>query len=266
MPERPDDVNYQRSTHFITPETDFIELFASHFSTIKPLGFCLSGLHTCGNLAASCMEIFQNNLDIRSICNVGCCYHLLDEQFAKNDFFVERHSIDQSAAVHYGFPLSNYLKQKGFAMGRNARMLAAQSLDRTVRSEELPNVSLFYRALLETLIIKHDITLKNCVQVGRMKKVGTFAEYVDKCAQRTNLRMDINGTANEQLLTEREFDRRLMDLFYLLRMTFSPVLESVLLLDRVLYLRESGVDDVFLVQLFDPVVSPRCYAVVAVKK
>lgn len=257
-------LNYQRSTHFITPETNFIDLFANHFPIIQPPGFCLSGLHTCGNLAASCIEIFENNHDIRNLCNVGCCYHLLDEEFAENDFFVERHEHAVSP-LHFGFPLSSFLRGRHFAMGRNARMLAAQSLQRTVSSCELPNQSLFYRSLLEKLIVEQDVALKNRVQVGRMKKIGTFTEYVGKCQKRTDLSFPKHGDCLEQLLIDHEFEKRLMDLFYLIRMTFAPILESVILLDRMLYLKERGVDDVCLVKLFDPVVSPRCFAVVAVK-
>lgn len=261
----PTNTNYQRSTHFITPQTDFIDLFANHFPNISPTGFCLSGLHTCGNLAASCMKIFQNNRDIRSICNVGCCYHLLDEEFAQNDFFVERH-YHADPPSDFGFPLSAFLRNKTFAMGRNARMLAAQSLNRTVDAAELPNQSLFYRALLETLIVEHDAALKNCVQVGRMKRIGSFGEYVAICAKRANLNLNTNIEYLEPLIVNHEYDRRLMDLFYLIRMTFAPLLESVILVDRVLFLQEHGVHDACLVQLFDAVISPRCYAVVAVKK
>lgn len=259
------EINYQRSTHFITSDTDFITLFKTHYPTINPSGFCLSGLHTCGNLATSCLEIFQNNPDIQCICNVGCCYHLLDEKFAKNDFFVERHQPSTTTATPVGFPLSKYLKNQQFSLGRNARMLAAQSLDRTVATADLPNVSLFYRALLETLIVQHNAELKNCVQVGRTKKVTTFSEYVTKCAKKTSLNMDMVNEDLEALLRQHEHDRKRMDLFYLIRMTFAPILESTILLDRLLYLKEMGMENAFLVNLFDPVVSPRCYAIVAVK-
>lgn len=264
-PQIPANTNYQRSTHFITPQTDFIHLFELHFPNISPSGFCLSGLHTCGNLASSCMEIFQNNNDIQSLCNVGCCYHLLDEEFAQNDFFVERHGLLDRPISQFGFPLSGFLRSKRFALGRNARMLAAQSLDRTCDTAEVPKESLFYRSLLETLIVEHNAGLKNCVQVGRMKNIGSFVAYVGNCEKRTNLRLQKSEEDLEQLLGEHEFERRRMDLFYLIRMTFAPLLESVILLDRVLYLKEHGVRDVSLVKLFDPVVSPRCYAVVATK-
>lgn len=45
----------------------------------------LTGLHTCGSLANTSLEIFVNSAEIKGLCNVGCCYHLLEEKF-------ERHS------------------------------------------------------------------------------------------------------------------------------------------------------------------------------
>ena len=45
----------------------------------------LTGLHTCGNLAASMLEIFSQG-QAAAICNVGCCYHHLDEAFTKGPF------------------------------------------------------------------------------------------------------------------------------------------------------------------------------------
>lgn len=261
--------NYRTSTHFITPETDFVELFLKHFPDSNPSGFCLSGLHTCGDLAASCLKIFVENSKVSCVCNVGCCYHLLSEEFIADDFFVDRQPAKDATEEHgFGFPMSSYLQKQNFQLGRNARMLAAQSLERTISAQELPARSLFYRALLEVLLTRADSSLKNCVQVGRMKKFGTtFTEYVRKCTIRRNLTVD--GVEDEafleQLKESYRHEDRLLELFYLLRMTYAPVLEALILLDRALYLKELNVDCVFLVKLFDAVVSPRCYGVVALK-
>lgn len=216
------------------------------------------------------MKIFVENSKVSCVCNVGCCYHLLTEKFIKDDFFVDRRPIteDTTEAVGFGFPMSSYLQKQNFQLGRNARMLAAQSLDRTVSARELPARSLFYRALLEVLITRADSSLRNCIQVGRMKKCETFTEYVRKCTNRRNLTVD--GVQDEafleQLLESYRHEDRLLELFYLIRMTYAPVLETLILLDRALYLKEQSVDCVFLVKLFDAVVSPRCYGVVALKK
>lgn len=54
-------------------------------------------------------------------------------------------------------------------------------------------------------------------------------------------------------------------LFYLLRLCFAQVVESLILLDRLMFLFENGFDKVYLVKLFDPVLSPRCHSIVAVR-
>ena len=41
----------------------------------------LTGLHTCGNLAPNIFRIFLANPHARVLCNVGCCYQLMTEEF-----------------------------------------------------------------------------------------------------------------------------------------------------------------------------------------
>ena len=46
----------------------------------------LTGLHTCGSLGSSMLELFVNNDEVKVLCYVGCCYHLMDEKFVVNPF------------------------------------------------------------------------------------------------------------------------------------------------------------------------------------
>lgn len=39
------------------------------------------GLHTCGDLAPNTLRIFIATPEIKAVCSVGCCYHLLSEQY-----------------------------------------------------------------------------------------------------------------------------------------------------------------------------------------
>lgn len=39
------------------------------------------GLHTCGDLAPSTLRMFKDKQELRAVCSVGCCYHLLSEEF-----------------------------------------------------------------------------------------------------------------------------------------------------------------------------------------
>lgn len=38
------------------------------------------GLHTCGDLAPSTLRLFTAKSEIKAVCSVGCCYHLLSEE------------------------------------------------------------------------------------------------------------------------------------------------------------------------------------------
>lgn len=95
-------------TQFVTDETDLVQLIADCFAQSIPradysfdndgsdgveaqrvakaeqkpgLDFLLTGLHTCGNLAPSTLRLFVANPAASVVCNVGCCYHLLREDF-----------------------------------------------------------------------------------------------------------------------------------------------------------------------------------------
>ncbi|KFQ19609.1 Methyltransferase-like 25, partial [Merops nubicus] len=62
-------------TSCITAETELSDI-------ITDLEDCMMvGLHTCGDLAANTLRIFTAKPEIKAVCSVGCCYHLLSEQF-----------------------------------------------------------------------------------------------------------------------------------------------------------------------------------------
>lgn len=57
-----------------------------------------------------------------------------------------------------------------------------------------------------------------------------------------------------------------MNAFQYLRVHLASLIESALVLDRVIYLQKSGkCSKAFVVRLFDPLLSPRCYAIIALK-
>uniref|UniRef100_A0A5F5PRK2 Methyltransferase like 25 n=1 Tax=Equus caballus TaxID=9796 RepID=A0A5F5PRK2_HORSE len=66
---------YSPLTSFITADSDLNDI-------IKDLENCLMvGLHTCGDLAPNTLRIFTSKSEIKGVCSVGCCYHLLSEEF-----------------------------------------------------------------------------------------------------------------------------------------------------------------------------------------
>ncbi len=63
------------------PPNPFIFLLPSLFSLAGTQDAVLVGLHTCGDLAPSTLRMFRAKQELRAVCSVGCCYHLLSEEF-----------------------------------------------------------------------------------------------------------------------------------------------------------------------------------------
>ncbi|XP_044257850.1 methyltransferase-like protein 25 [Tribolium madens] len=237
---------YKQVTQFVDEKFDLLGLVKDIFPNVSHLG--LVGLHTCGDLAANSLKIFSKNEAIKSVCNVGCCYHLLNEECEES-----------------GFPLSQSLRDRKFVLGRSARMIANQSVERVLQEGELPNITIFYRAILQ-VILETFCTELPTKHVGKFRKLPVhFKEYVRLALKRIEVTINVTDNEIESIFSHYESRLNELNIFYLLRCKLSPVIESLILLDRLLFLQEQGIEHCFLVQFFDPVVSPRCYGIVAIK-
>ncbi|XP_063567586.1 probable methyltransferase-like protein 25 isoform X5 [Pongo abelii] len=193
-------------SNIYSPLTSFITADSELHDIIKDLEDCVMvGLHTCGDLAPNTLRIFTSNSEIKGVCSVGCCYHLLSEEFENQH---KEHTQEK-----WGFPMCHYLKEERWCCGRNARMSACLALERVAAGQGLP----------EKIIMN----------------------YYEKYKPRMNE----------------------LEAFNMLKVVLAPCIETLILLDRLCYLKEQ--EDIAwstLVKLFDPVKSPRCYAVIALKK
>ncbi|XP_053918460.1 probable methyltransferase-like protein 25 isoform X2 [Cuculus canorus] len=241
-------------TSCITAETELSDI-------ISDLEDCMMvGLHTCGDLAANTLRIFTAKPEIKAVCTVGCCYHLLSEQFENQE--------DCPEGV-WGFPMCQYLKDKGWCCGRNARMSACLALERVAVGQMLPTESLFYRAVLQVILEEIYGVTKSNRHVGKtFSKSSSFIDYVRKSLKK--LELDDSKLPDSCIMDYYEkYKHRMNELeaFNMLKVVLAPCIEVLILLDRLCYLKEQ--DNIAwsgLVKLFDPVKSPRCYAVIALKK
>ena len=103
--------------------------------------------------------------------------------------------------------------------------------------------------------------------VGRIAaKCQDFLHYVRKAEQKLAICFDLSDRDIEALFSDLENKHwRQLVCFYQYRALFALLIESIILTDRLLYLKEKGVSNCRIVKLFDSVVSPRCYALVAIK-
>lgn len=87
---------FQRKTCYVTPDLDIDALLREKFSA-EINDAAVIGLHTCGSLANSLIELFLRRNSIGLLVNVACCYqHILPEEF----------------------PLSSPLKKRNFYLNR----------------------------------------------------------------------------------------------------------------------------------------------------
>ncbi|XP_026247211.2 putative methyltransferase-like protein 25 isoform X3 [Urocitellus parryii] len=249
-------------SNIYSPLTSFITADSELHDIIKDLEECLMvGLHTCGDLASNTLRIFASNSEIKGVCSVGCCYHLLSEEFENEH--------KECMQEKWGFPMCHYLKEERWCCGRNARMSACLALERVALGQGLPTESLFYRAVLQD-IIKDCYGITKCEQhVGKIySKCSSFLDYVRKSLKKLGL--DESKLPEKIIMDYYEKYKPRMDeleAFNMLKVFLAPCIETLILLDRLCYLKEQ--EDIAwsaLVKLFDPVKSPRCYAVIALKK
>ena len=133
--------------------------------------------------------------------------------------------------------------------------------------------SLFYRAVLNA-IMKEELLLdveSHDYQVGKVfSKSKSFTDYVRRCLKKLKI--------NDQALTDEiilsylsKYEERLKEMiaFTVIRQIYAPAIEALIVLDRYSYLVENfstaNLSHCFISDIFDPVISPRRYAIIAVR-
>ena len=100
--------------------------------------------------------------------------------------------------------------------------------------------------------------------VGTLPPCASFAEYAPLAAAKLGLRWDAAEAATMDALwaAHAQLERPLL-CFLMMRGVLARPIERLILLDRLLFAREAGLPEAYAREVFDPLVSPRCYAVVA---
>ncbi len=212
--------------------------------------FGLVGLHTCGDLGPTMIRLFAECKRVISIQSVGCCYMHL-----KHDF-----PLSQS--------LKSVLSQDFTYTQRELACHAIENyVDRLKSQDETEKLKVHSRrALLEWIIQnKGRSDLRHaCLKAVKRSHELDFRDYVRKATQ------NLDGlTITDEDLEAAEVDSKLSDWwsvvsFYSLRLLLAPLIETVLLLDRCLYLQEQGFDSV-ICPIFNPRLSPRNFAILSHK-
>lgn len=220
--------------------------------------FVLVGLHTCGDLGPSMVKLFANSPAARGLVSVGCCYMKLNES---------RHEGPKDGKA---YPMSKHVQALGTkaVLSYQAREVACHAFEvyvKRLRESPLALKIHCYRALLERLIVHRYRNQRHC-GLGCVKHASsmTFAQYARKALEKFPLPMPDEDLDSPELELAMDEWRHVV-VFYSLRLLLAPVIESLLLVDRMLYLWDRCIPSC-LVPLFDPCMSPRNLVLLAFKE
>lgn len=224
----------------------FINENFSSFQGNSPYG--IYSLHACGSLSDRIIETFVNDKECELLINVGCCYNLICDE-------------------------GRYSKEM--------KMMACQSPYKwksDVKGSHLFLKRNFYRSLLQYM---YD---KNCsdddhVGGGRIgngigdQYLDTFSTYVEKATENYVKRWKVKppwiAVDLVELYSEKKHLHRSLSFFWAMRAILGVVIESLIIYDRYIFIKEnlkSSDCDCEIMAIFDPLKSPRSYAIIANKK
>ncbi|XP_044214279.1 protein RRNAD1 [Thunnus albacares] len=234
--------------------------------------FVLTGLHACGDLSTTLLRHFVNCPHVRGITSVACCYmKITTKENPTPPGLVEPPAPPtpghESLPSEFGYPMSSWVRGlPGHQLSYKAREGACHAVEdyiRRLREEsELLRIHC-YRAMLEAFIRDTRPDLRRAgIQTIKKAHLLTFTEYARLGLARVGLPpgLPLDPERVEAMLKQQG---RVV-VYFSLALLLAPVVETLVLLDRMIYLQENGVDSQ-LVPLFDPNISPRNFVLVALK-
>ncbi|XP_053225977.1 methyltransferase-like protein 25B isoform X2 [Podarcis raffonei] len=223
----------------------------------------LTGLHACGDLSVALLRHFARCPQVAGITSVACCYMKLTTAEAP----VPPGPGPPPCPAEPGYPLSAWVSAlPGHRLSYKAREGACHALEDYARRLNGQSAALrthCFRAALETVIRAADPAKKRLgVQTIAKAHQLTFGEYARLGLERVGL--DPHARLEPGPLQALLAQEGKVVAFFSLALLLAPLVETLLLLDRMIFLQEEGFH-CQLLPLFDPAFSPRNLVLVAAK-
>uniref|UniRef100_A0A8D2IT14 Ribosomal RNA adenine dimethylase domain containing 1 n=1 Tax=Varanus komodoensis TaxID=61221 RepID=A0A8D2IT14_VARKO len=184
----------------------------------------LTGLHACGDLSVALLRQFVRCPRVVGITSVACCYMKLTTK-------------------EYGYPLSAWVAGlPGHQLSYKAREGACHALEDYVLRLRLDSPTLRghgFRAVLETVIRAAEPAKKRLgVQTIAKAHTLSFEEYARLGLARLGMSPDVplDTAPLEAMLAQQQ---RVVA-FFSLALLLAPLVETLILVDRMIYLQEQG--------------------------
>lgn len=227
-------------------------IFGVNDDSLEP--YIIYSLHACGSLSDSMLEIYCKDPAAKALCNVGCCYNLMDDSFPS------------SAQVREA------LRSSDWKLTPNAKMAACQAPQRwPINKKKVVKFMKrhFYRALIEPLIAKLGIS-SDKARIGNIpdSDLISFGAY----SRRAFHNMGLNFCPFSQEFLQIHHDNFVnyepwIAFFWTTRAAIGVSIEALILLDRYFLLCERlpVCSKSTLTPVFNSVTSPRNMAIISEK-
>ncbi|XP_039267642.2 methyltransferase-like protein 25B [Styela clava] len=249
---------------------EFVTLIKTD-SSINNDRILLSGLHACGDLSPTMIYTFVNCKEIACLISVACCYMKLsvDElgtQKAEPHYSVEGDKL--------GYPMSKYVASiQNHQIKFTSRKISCHSneaLSEKMLSDGGHLKVQCYRAVLEYILRKKNPNMirpgvhNNNKKSTKKTCLSKFADYLVLAFNKLDIPVPTNEEFDNIHIKQMLSKNHRVVIFYALCSMLAPLIENIILLDRAVYLYENGFDSS--VQcIFEPKISPRCFALFASK-
>ncbi|XP_065884444.1 probable methyltransferase-like protein 25 isoform X2 [Dysidea avara] len=237
---------------------------------------CLVGLHCCGDLSAAVLNYFIKSsfIGLRSLVLFGCCYHKMSSSMNRDG------SGYKIGSQFEFFPLSTTVKdiinsqsddRPRFDFNVYAARLACQeTVSRWVSQSDKDHDNhikhVGYRAMFEAVVSTEHLVPKNCKQkVDHKQRFECWENYIGTTLSHYNLTDEHHSSLQQKLLEYYRSHHQYLSFiepFTALQVCLQGVLEHLVMLDRLLYLKEHDLSSHHKA-VFDDCISPRSVAIIS---
>jgi hypothetical protein len=290
------------------PENPELSQVLDDISRAEDIRLMAVSIHSCGNLSHHGIRSLILNPAVHAIAIVGCCYNLLSSRLGPSTLKhphirrnlkainAPQNEKELSDCDPHGFPMSERLAtygEDGVRLNITARMMGVQAPQNwTAKESDSFFTRHFYRALLQKVFLDYGVVSKiqgdedspECTQpviIGSLRKgcYGSFRSYVRGALEKLKADPARSVPLTERManITDEQIDEYAQNFDVLKKelsvtwslMAFSAgVVESLIVVDRWLFLREHGdlVRDCWVEPVFEYNQSPRNLVVVGIKR
>lgn len=245
----------------------------------KEKNLLLVSLHSCGNLLHHALKAFASTPAVKAVALIGCCYNLLTEKSGKTYKIPPTRTsfpalIEASSACDpTGFPVSRRFEDEDVTLNITARSMAVQAPTNWALGGTAGFfVRHFWRALLQRVLYDRGVITdaSDPVILGSLRKGAyeSFYAYVSAASEKMGWGEKMAMSQEQTEAYEAQFKARHKDLCVLwsLMAVAAGVVESLIVVDRYLFLREMEGVEAWVEQVFEYAQSPRNLVAVGVRR